>query len=63
MCNKKLITIGKIRSLLYKSAKLLGDVNSIKRGTIGKRVTNRVIGKVSGRISSKISRSFLNIFK
>ena len=63
MYNKKLITIGKIRSLLYKSAKLLGDVNSIKRGTIGKRVTNRVIGKVSGRISSKISRSFLNIFK
>ena len=63
MYNKKFITIGKMRSLLYKSAKLLGDVNSIKRGTISKRVTNRVIGKASGRISSKISRNFLNIFK
>ena len=60
---KKGITIGKTRSALYKAAKLLGDVNSVKRGTLGRRVTNRVVGKVSGRISSKISKGFMNLFK
>ena len=60
---KKGITIGKIRTALYKSARLLGDVNSVKRGTINRRITNRVIGKASGRISSKLSRNFLNLFK
>ena len=63
MPSKKGITIGKIRTALYKSVRLLGDVNSVKRGTINRRITNRVIGKVSGRISSKLSRNFLNLFK
>ena len=60
---KKGITIGKTRSALYKTAKLLGDVNSVKRGTVGQRVTNRVVGKVSGKISAKASRGFLGLFK
>ena len=60
---KKGITIGKTRSALYKSGKLLGDINSVKRGTVGQRVANRVIGKVSGKISSKASRGFLGLFK
>ena len=60
---KKGITIGKTRSALYKTAKLLGDVNSVKRGTVGQRVTNRVVGKVSGKISAKASKGFLGLFK
>lgn len=60
---KKGITIGKTRSALYKTAKLLGDVNSVKRGTVGQRVTSRVVGKVSGKISAKASRGFLGLFK
>ena len=60
--SKKGITIGKTRSTLYKTAKFLGDVNSIKRGTLGKRITNRVIGKASGRFSSAISRTIMKIF-
>ena len=59
---KKGITIGKTRSMLYKTARVLGDLNSIKRGTIGTRVSNRVVGKVSGRISSKISRGIMKLF-
>jgi hypothetical protein len=27
------------------SAKILGDVNAVKKGKIGKRVANRLIGK------------------
>ena len=63
MPNKKGITIGKTRSILYKTAKFLGDINSIKRGTIGSRVTTRVVGKLSGRASSSISRGIMGFFK
>ena len=60
---KKGITIGKTRSALYKTAKLLGDVNAVKRGSVSQRVTNRVVGKVSGNISGKVTRGFLGLFK
>ena len=59
---KKKLTIGKTRSALYKSAKILGDVNSIKRGSVGKRVTGRLVGKVSGRIFSSITRKLFKMF-
>ena len=60
---KKGLTIGKTRSALYKSAKFLGDVNSVKRGSVGQRVTNRVVGNVSGKVSNSISRNFMKLFK
>ena len=60
---KKGVTIGKVRRVLYKSAKLLGDVNAVKRRTVSSRVTNRVVGKVSGRVSSKINRGIMGLFK
>ena len=59
---KKKLTIGKTRSVLYKSAKILGDINSIKRSTVGKRVTGRVVGKVSGRVFSGITRKLVKMF-
>ena len=49
-------TIGKTRSALYKSAKLLGDINAIKRGKIGRRVTHRISGKLSTRLLSYFVR-------
>jgi hypothetical protein len=59
----KKITIGKIRSFMYITAKILGDVNAIKRNKIGTRVTNRVTGKVSSRAKSYLSKKIMNIFK
>ena len=59
----KKITIGKIRSFLYTTTKILGDVNSVKRNKIGTRVTNRVTGKISSRARSYMSRKIMNIFK
>lgn len=35
-----------IRSWLYRLGRLMGDVNAIKRGRIGKRVARRAAGKV-----------------
>jgi hypothetical protein len=63
MMPKKDWTIGKTRSLLYKSGKVLGDVNAVKRGAIGTRVTNRLVGKASTRISRGISKGIMSFFK
>ena len=50
------ITIGKIRSILYKSGKVLGDINAVKRGTIGHRLANRISGKITSRFISTITK-------
>lgn len=39
------MSINKIRKALYTSAKILGDVNAMKKGKLGKRIVNRMIGK------------------
>lgn len=38
-----------MRSFLYWLARLLGDVNAVKRGKIGRRIGRRAAGKVTGR--------------
>ncbi|MGD6974937.1 hypothetical protein [Bacillus altitudinis] len=48
------MNINKIRSLLYKTSKYLGDVNAIQKGTIGKRIMRRAAGKASGKLMKKI---------
>ena len=63
MRNRKGLTIGKTRSALYKTAKILGDINAVKRGTIGRRVTHRVSGKISARLLSKFVRFLSKILK
>jgi hypothetical protein len=46
--------INKIRGILYFVAKILGDVNAVKKGKVGKRIGRRVAGKVTGRLLGKI---------
>ncbi|MDL5143079.1 hypothetical protein [Bacillus atrophaeus] len=48
------MNINKIRSLLYRSAKILGDVNAAKNGTIGKRIARRAVGKATGKLMGKL---------
>lgn len=50
------MSISKIRSILYKSAKYLGDVNAIKRSVkrgnftpVLKRIIRRIYGYIAGR--------------
>ena len=38
-----------MRSLLYLLARLLGDVNAVNRGKVGRRVARRIAGKGTGR--------------
>lgn len=42
-------SLGKIRSVLYKTARVLGDVNAVKRGKVGKRLARRAAGRMTGR--------------
>jgi hypothetical protein len=44
--------ISALRSLLYGLAKLLGDVQAVRRGpeAVGKRLVRRAAGKVTGRM-------------
>jgi hypothetical protein len=41
--------IGKVRSALYLAARLLGDVQAVKRRKVGQRIRRRVVGNVLGR--------------
>lgn len=43
-----------LRSLLYKTARLMGDVNAVKKGKIGKRVARRAAGRITGRGLGKL---------
>lgn len=45
-----LMNINKIRSALYKSAKVLGNVNAAKNGTLGKRLARRAAGKTTNKL-------------
>ncbi|MED2927529.1 hypothetical protein P4284_11585 [Bacillus swezeyi] len=44
------MSINKIRSALYKSVKIFGDVNAVKNGTIGKRIARRTVGKATNEL-------------
>lgn len=44
------MNISKIRSILYTIAKILGDVDAVRKGTIKQRIRNRIIGKFTGRM-------------
>jgi len=48
------ITIGKIRRAAYKTARVLGDVQAVKKGKVARRVKNRIVGKMLGKAVSKL---------
>lgn len=48
------MSIGKTRGFLYTLARLLGDVNAVKKGKVGKRVARRAAGKATGRTLGKL---------
>ncbi|WP_176720404.1 hypothetical protein [Desulfuribacillus stibiiarsenatis] len=51
------MSINKVRKALYGIAKILGDINTVKRGTVGKRIARRAAGKVTGRTLRKLMKS------
>lgn len=50
------MSLNKVRSVLYRLARLLGDVNAVQHGRVAKRVERRVAGRWTARILGKIFR-------
>ena len=48
------MSISKTRSVLYKTAKVLGDIDAVKKGKVGKRVKSRLLGKLTGKLLKKL---------
>lgn len=48
------MSIGKTRGWLYFVARLLGDVNAVKRGRVGRRIARRAAGRATGRGLGKL---------
>jgi hypothetical protein len=42
-----------MRAFLYWLAKILGDVNAVKKNKVGKRVQRRVAGRLTGKALRK----------
>jgi hypothetical protein len=50
------VSIGKIRAVLYRAARFLGDVNAVKRHRVAERVERRFVGRFFGRLMGWIFR-------
>jgi len=48
------MSINKTRGLLYWLARMLGDVNAVQKGKVGRRVARRLTGKATGRALRKL---------
>lgn len=50
------MTLSAFRSWLYLIARLLGDVQAVRRGRIGERLARRAAGKLTGRALGRLFR-------
>lgn len=48
------MTARQFRSLLYLVARIMGDVNAVQRGKVGRRIVRRLAGKVTGRAMGRV---------
>jgi hypothetical protein len=46
----------KIRSLLYRTARVLGDVHAVTTGRITSRIARRAAGRITGRWLGRLFR-------
>lgn len=48
------MSINKVRRGLYKTARILSDINAAKKGKVGKCVGRRIAGKQAGKALRKL---------
>ncbi|GAB3798536.1 hypothetical protein [Virgibacillus kimchii] len=46
--------INSLRRVLYTFARILGDVNAVKKGRVGRRIGRRVVGRGTGKMMRKL---------
>lgn len=47
------MTLSRFRGMLYFAARILGDVQAVRRGRVGMRIVRRLVGKGTGRLMGK----------
>lgn len=50
------MTISRLRRLIWKTNRFLGDVQAVKRGRIVRRAENRIVGRLAARALRKLWR-------
>lgn len=50
------MSLNNTRSLLYRSARLLGHAQAVRRGRVPQRLWNVALGRVLGRIFGRLYR-------
>lgn len=50
------MSINSLSSLLYRLARVLGDVNAVEKGKVPQRVERRIVGRAFGRILGRLFR-------
>ncbi len=50
------MSIGRTRSVLYAVARILGDVQAVRKGTVGRRIGRRIVGRATGRGIGRLFR-------
>ncbi|WEY91176.1 hypothetical protein P5624_12825 [Bacillus subtilis] len=48
------MSLNKARGFLYTLARILGDVQAAKKGTLGKRIARRAAGKATNKLMRKV---------
>lgn len=49
------MAIGRLRTWLYRTARLLGDYQAVRHGRVGQRLVRRGLGRVSARVNNRIT--------
>jgi len=50
------MSINRTRGTLYMLARLLGDVQAVRKGRVGRRIGRRVVGRATGRGLGRLFR-------
>lgn len=50
------MTLSRFRSALYRTARLLGDAQAVRNGTVGRRLERRLLGRLFGRLIGWLTR-------
>ncbi|MBS4171955.1 hypothetical protein [Bacillus sp. FJAT-49736] len=48
------MSLNKMRKTLRSTEKLLGDINAVQKGKVGKRIVRRAAGKTTGKMLRKL---------
>lgn len=48
------MSMNQTRGFLYALARVMGDVNAVKKGRVARRIGRRAAGKITGRAMRKI---------